>query len=274
MNWKNAIGGRLAAALLIGLLFLTACGQTDSLTSPAGPAPTVTGEPAAGFPTEPPPAPTDRPAAPVPDPPAPAAEPAVEPTAAPALPLPLTPSQGEGPYYPVEKPAETDSDLTFIAGASGPAVGEVLLLSGRLLLENGQPVPGAVVEIWQTDGGGVYLHPSDPNFARRDPNFQSYGESETAADGAFSFKTLYPQLYGSRPRHIHVKVRFDGRELLTTQFYFAGDERLQSDGLVAQAGEAIKRLLVDVAETTAADGSRQLTGQIDLVLPAGAIPSN
>ena len=183
--------------------------------------------------------------------------------------LPLTPPQGEGPYYPVEKPADRDDDLTIVAGRERQAEGQILLLNGRVLLQNGTPVSGARVEIWQTDGNGIYLHPNDPNIENRDPNFQSYGESVTDASGRYAFTTLYPQLYGSRPRHIHAKIRMGEEVVLTTQFYFAGDERLQSDGLVAQAGGELERLLVDLRETTGPDGERMLTGQLDVVLPVG-----
>lgn len=197
------------------------------------------------------------------------AQPVITATAAPPLdlPLPLTPPQGQGPFYPVEKPADRDSNLVVIEGSSTLPEGPILNLSGRLLRTDGTPVGGAVIEIWQTDNNGVYLHPNDPGIANRDPAFQSYGEAVTAADGSYSFVTLLPNLYGSRPRHIHVKVVQDGRELLTTQFYFAGDERLQSDGLVASAGEDLSLLLVDMSEGADENGRSVLLGVRDIVLP-------
>jgi protocatechuate 3,4-dioxygenase beta subunit len=77
----------------------------------------------------------------------------------------ITPAQMEGPYYPVDKPEDRDNDLVSLAGAVGQPTGDILEFSGRVLDANGTPVPGAVVEIWQTDAGGVYLHPGDPGTA-------------------------------------------------------------------------------------------------------------
>jgi protocatechuate 3,4-dioxygenase beta subunit len=132
----------------------------------------------------------------------------------------LTPAQQEGPYYPVEKPADRDNDLVNLVGAAGSPVGEVLHLAGVVYNAAGQPVEGALIEIWQTDASGVYLHPDDPGTDGRDPNFQFYGESLTGADGVYGFRTILPGRYEPRPRHIHVKVKMNGEELLTTQFYF------------------------------------------------------
>jgi protocatechuate 3,4-dioxygenase beta subunit len=141
----------------------------------------------------------------------------------------VTPVQQEGPYYPVEKPAERDNNLVLVAGAPGPATGEVLSLSGVVYDTSGAPLEGVTVEIWQTDSKGIYLHPDDPGTAQRDPNFQFYGESLTGADGVYSFRTVLPGRYGSRPRHIHVKVRRGEALLLTTQFYFANEISLSGD---------------------------------------------
>ena len=138
----------------------------------------------------------------------------------------FTPAQQEGPYYPIEKPADRDNDLVSLAGASGAPSGQVLNLAGVVYDAAGQPLEGALVEIWQTDASGVYLHPDDPGTAGRDANFQFYGESLTGADGVYSFRTILPGRYEPRPRHIHVKVKLDGDELLTTQFYFADEIKL------------------------------------------------
>ena len=72
--------------------------------------------------------------------------------------LTLTPRQMEGPFYPDHLPLDTDNDLLIINDGITPAVGEVTHLSGRLLDAKGDPIRNAVVEIWQVDGNGVYLH--------------------------------------------------------------------------------------------------------------------
>ncbi len=136
----------------------------------------------------------------------------------------FTPSQQEGPYYPVEKLDDRDNDLTIVSSSSNLAIGDLLLLSGKVLDSKGQPILGAVVEIWQTDSSGAYMHPNDPSTSSRDLNFQFYGESITAEDGSYSFRTILPGRYQPRPRHIHFKVKLEGKELLTSQFYFEGYE--------------------------------------------------
>ena len=69
---------------------------------------------------------------------------------------------------------------------------------------------GGVVEIWQVDGQGIYDHPNAPDTDSRDPAFQFYGEAVTDAAGFWTFLTLDPVLYESRPRHIHVNVKIEG----------------------------------------------------------------
>lgn len=178
----------------------------------------------------------------------------------------FTPSQAEGPYYPLGKPDDRDNNLVQVAGAAGQAQGETLLLAGKLYDAAGAPVAGAVIEIWQTDAAGIYLHPNDPGLANRDPNFQGYGEAVTAADGSYWFLTLLPGTYENRPRHIHVKVKMNGQELLTTQFYFAEDVLTSGDALARGAGDALAALLVEVTAETDDAGNPLLLGQRDVIL--------
>ena len=82
--------------------------------------------------------------------------------------LTLTPRQTEGPFYPDRLPLDTDNDLIIVNDGITPAVGEITHLTGKLLDANGNPLRNAVVEIWQVDGNGVYLHtPSAQRQARR-----------------------------------------------------------------------------------------------------------
>src|SRR5690349_355965 len=82
-----------------------------------------------------------------------------------------TPPQTEGPFYPDRLPLDTDNDLLIINDAITPAVGEITHLSGRVLDAKGNPLRNAVVEIWQCDSNGVYLHSGDDH-AEREKNFQ------------------------------------------------------------------------------------------------------
>ncbi|HSF79898.1 MAG TPA: hypothetical protein VLA49_01610 [Anaerolineales bacterium] len=169
----------------------------------------------------------------------------------------FTPAQQEGPYYPVDKPADHDNDLVDFAGASQAPAGEILSLAGVVYDANGQRVQGALIEIWQTDSNGIYLHPDDPDTDQRDPNFQFYGETVTGADGVYSFRTILPGIYEPRPRHIHVKLRLDGEELLTTQFYFGNEVSLSG---------AEANLVIELAPAEDDLGNPIWVGERDIIL--------
>lgn len=169
----------------------------------------------------------------------------------------FTPAQQEGPYYPVDKPADQDNDLVMVAGSTGNPAGQILEFGGTLYDARGLPVNGAVIEIWQTDSNGIYRHPNDPGTELRDPHFQFYGEAQTNADGQYRFRTIMPGRYEPRPRHIHVKVKLNGAELLITQFYFAEEINLRGD-------EAA--LLISTTPGQDEDGNMILTGQRDIIL--------
>src|SRR5690606_11375463 len=75
--------------------------------------------------------------------------------------LVASPPQTEGPFYPHDWDGDIDNDLVKVHGQDAKAMGEVLLLQGRVLDLAGQPIAGATIEIWQCDAGGVYRHPRD-----------------------------------------------------------------------------------------------------------------
>src|SRR5436190_23529822 len=83
--------------------------------------------------------------------------------------LARTPEQTEGPFYPDHLPLDTDNDLIIVNDALTPATGEITHLSGRILDARGEPIRNALVEIWQVDSRGVYLHTGDKH-AERDKN--------------------------------------------------------------------------------------------------------
>lgn len=143
-----------------------------------------------------------------------------------------TPRQTEGPFYPDKLPLDTDNDLIILNNALTPAVGEVTYLSGRVLGANGSPVRNALVEIWQCDSHGAYLHTKSGNRANYDTNFQGFGRFLTGSSGEYLFRTIKPVSYPGRTPHIHVKVRRGDKELLTTQFYIKGHPQNEKDGVV------------------------------------------
>ena len=160
-----------------------------------------------------------------------------------------TPWQIEGPFYPDELPLDRDNDLLIINKSITPAVGEVTHLAGRVLDARGEPVRGAIVEIWQVDSGGAYIHSGDPNTGRRDRNFQGYGRFETSSNGAYRFRTIKPVPYPGRTPHIHLKVRKGNRELLTTQVYVQGHPMNARDGVLRSIRDSRQRASVIVPFT-------------------------
>lgn len=154
--------------------------------------------------------------------------------AGPALAAVATPSQTEGPFYPVDWSGDIDNDLVRVQGAAAQALGQVSHVTGRVLDARGNAVTNAVVEIWQCDSRGRYRHPGDAPLlgaAARDAGFQGRGRVAVGADGRYRFRTIRPVAYTGRAPHIHFRVTRAGREVLTTQMYVAGDPLNERDWL-------------------------------------------
>src|SRR5262249_24710451 len=142
--------------------------------------------------------------------------------------LMLTPRQTEGPFYPDHLPLDTDNDLIIVNDSITPAIGEITHLSGRILDAKGSPIRNALVEIWQVDGNGVYLHTADTH-ADRDKNFQGFGRFLTGSTGEYYFRTIKPVKYPGRTPHIHFAVKMKGRDKWTTQCYIKGESANERD---------------------------------------------
>jgi len=158
--------------------------------------------------------------------------------------LELTPSQVEGPFFPDKLPLDTDNDLIYLNDSVTASIGEVSHLSGKITDVRGTPIPNAVIEIWQVDGNGAYIHTEDPRLAQGDKHFQGYGRFLTNRKGEYYFRTIKPVSYPGRVPHIHVKVSQKNKDLLTTQIYLAGNKANENDVLYSRAGG--KRSLLEV----------------------------
>ena len=165
-----------------------------------------------------------------------------------------TPSQTEGPFYPVSLPADADADL-LRNGQSRYGAGQPAWVEGTVVDLAGVPVQGAAVEIWQCDAAGHYHHPGDGG--RADPAFQGFGRVVVDREGRYRFRTIRPVQYGGRTPHIHVKVRLDRRELLTTQLYVQGDPGNERDFLWRRLSEPA-RSAITVPFVPGSDGVRAL----------------
>ncbi|WP_141735013.1 dioxygenase family protein [Oligoflexus tunisiensis] len=145
-----------------------------------------------------------------------------------------SPSQPEGPFYPVKPQRDLDADLTRLAGKNQVARGEILDLWVQVQDEDCQSLEGALVDLWQACATGKYNHPRDPNTADLDPYFQYWAKAYTDASGYVKIRTIKPGAYPAadgwiRPPHIHFKISAPGFRELTTQMYFAGEALNQKD---------------------------------------------
>jgi protocatechuate 3,4-dioxygenase, beta subunit len=183
--------------------------------------------------------------------------------AQPAPALQATPSDAEGPFYPVRFPADRDFDLTMVSGRSQAARGTRLYLVGRVLDTDGKPLAGVRVELWQCDALGHYHHVDGDRPG--DPDFQGYGIVSTDADGRFRFKTIRPVPYASRPAHLHFKLAHSDAVPLTTQLYVKGDGDA-GDAVLALTGRRARDRLSIALAPYAGGESGALSAGYDFVL--------
>ena len=178
-----------------------------------------------------------------------------------------TPAQTEGPFYPNELPLDTDNDLLVINDAITPAVGAVTFLSGRILDRRGDPIRNAVVEIWQVDHHGAYLHTGSSNRDKRDKNFQGFGRFLTGSTGEYLFRTIKPVAYPGRTPHIHFAVKMRGRDKFTTQCYVKGEKQNEKDGVLKRItdGKVRDSIIVPFAPMPGAKAG-ELAAKFDVVL--------
>ena len=178
-----------------------------------------------------------------------------------------TPAQTEGPFYPDKLPLDTDNDLIVLNDAATPALGEITWLSGRILDARGEPIRNAMVEIWQCDNNGAYLHAKTSNREKRDGNFQGFGRFLTGSNGGYLFRTIKPVPYPGRCPHIHYMVKMKGREKFVTQCYIDGHPANATDGVLKRMTDAKQRQALMV-QFPPLKGSKtgELTAKFDIVL--------
>ena len=147
------------------------------------------------------------------------------------LSLEQTIGEKSGPVFGHDRLDPLDNDLIANFNTGAPALGERILLHGRVVDEFGRPVPGTLIEIWQANAAGRYRHVRDGYLAPLDPNFGGCGRTITDADGRYHFLTIKPGPYpwrnnGSDWRAAHIHVSLFGEafaQRLITQLYFEGD---------------------------------------------------
>ncbi|GEP44917.1 intradiol ring-cleavage dioxygenase [Brevifollis gellanilyticus] len=180
--------------------------------------------------------------------------------------LSLTPRATEGPYYPDHLPLDQDNDLLQIKDG-GVAEGVVANFGGRLLGVDGKPIQGALIEVWQADNNGCYIHSKGTQRDKeRDPKFQGYGKIETNEKGEYRFRTIKPGLYTGRTIHWHIRVKQDGKSMLTTQLFIAGVPQNDRDGILRGMGTDEQRLSVIREFKPVSAESKEFVGTWDIVI--------
>lgn len=179
----------------------------------------------------------------------------------PLIPLKQTISELTGSVYGHDSVGAQDADLTVNGRRNGEPLGERIIVTGRVLDENGRPQANTLIEIWQANAAGRYIHKVDQHNAPLDPNFFGGGRCVTNAEGRYRFMSVKPGAYpwgnhhnAWRPNHIHFSLF--GPSFLTrlvTQMYFPGDPLLDLDpiylGIPAHARDRlVSRFAIDVAE--------------------------
>jgi len=151
------------------------------------------------------------------------------------VPMPHALADRNAPAYEFAQMGRYDNDLTMNARVNGEPLGERIIVTGRVLDEDGRPVRNTLVEIWQANAAGRYVHTIDQHDAPLDPNFLGAGRCMTDDQGRYTFKTIKPGAYpwgnhhnAWRPNHIHLSLFGDYfASRLVTQMYFPGDPLLE-----------------------------------------------
>jgi protocatechuate 3,4-dioxygenase beta subunit len=187
--------------------------------------------------------------------------------------IPYTLSEVTGPSFGVQLVSPAAHDLT--RQHKGEPLGERIIVSGRVLDENSRPVTNTLVEIWQANSAGRYLHEVDQHDAPLDPNFTGCGQAITDSEGRYRFVTIRPGEYpwrnhynAWRPAHIHFSLfgpAFATR--LVTQMFFPGDPLLPFDPIFnCTADEKARNRLISVFDWETTQPLQALGYRFDIIL--------
>ena len=167
-----------------------------------------------------------------------------------------------------------DNDLTKNARINGEPIGERIKVAGRVTDDVGRPLPNVLLEIWQANSAGRYIHKAEIHDAPLDPNFLGGGRLLTDADGRYSFYTIKPGAYpwgnhynAWRPNHIHFSVM--GHQIqhrLVTQMYFPGDPLFDYDPIFQSVPKHARDLLIAQFRMDWTDPDFALAYEFNIVL--------
>ena len=190
------------------------------------------------------------------------------------VPLAHTLSELAAPVYGHEQIGELDHDLTQNARINGEPLGERIIVAGRVMDERGRPVRSTLVELWQCNAAGRYVHKVDRHDAPLDPNFLGAGRCITDQNGYYRFVTIKPGAYpwgnhpnAWRPNHIHFSLFgefFASR--LVTQMYFPGDPLMAFDPILQGTPPAARDSMVSRFSMDLTQEGFALGYEFDIVL--------
>jgi len=191
----------------------------------------------------------------------------------PQIAVPQTLSELTGPVFGDTPVDPSDSDLT--CHHAGPPIGERIIVTGRVLDEDGRPVRDTLVELWQANAAGRYAHKVDQHNAPLDPNFTGCGRTMTDNEGRYRFLTIKPGSYSWRNHHnawrpAHLHFSLFGRAFLSrlvTQMYFPGDPLLPHDPIFNSiSDERARNRLVSSFDLDVTSPEYALGYRFDIVL--------
>jgi len=192
----------------------------------------------------------------------------------PLVPLAQGLSELTGPVYGAEAVGPDDADLTRNGRRDGEPLGERIIVTGRVLDEDDKPQAGMLVEIWQANAAGRYIHKVDQHDAPVDPNFFGGGRCVTDAEGRYRFISIKPAAYpwgnhdnAWRPAHIHLSLFGPSiATRLVTQMYFPGDPLLPLDPIFQSTPAEAQDRLVAAFDIDATEAGFALGYRFDIVL--------
>lgn len=196
---------------------------------------------------------------------------------APAQPLVIIPQalgNQRGPLFGEYELGEYDHDLTINSRVNGEPLGERIVVHGKVMDQHGRGIPHTLLEIWQANAAGRYVHKIDKHAAPLDPNFLGSGRCRTDKDGNYEFYSIKPGAYpwgnhynAWRPNHIHFSLFGPNiTTRLVTQMYFPGDPLLAFDPIFKSVPEKGRPLVIASFDLDRTEPEFALAYRFDMVL--------
>ncbi len=192
----------------------------------------------------------------------------------PLIPIKQSLTELTGPVYGHDSLDPMDNDLTRNARKAGEPIGERIVVAGQVMGDDGRPVPHTLIEVWQANSAGRYIHVNDQHDAPVDPNFLGAGRCITDAEGRYKFYSVKPGAYpwmnhhnAWRPAHIHLSLFGPSiATRLVTQMFFPADPLLPQDPIFMSVPGTARDRLVAAFDLGITEAGFALGYRFDIVL--------